>query len=314
MATTTQSKSTRTTTKKPAKAVKTTKKITNQKAVAAPRKTAVKKPLITQTSVSTVKATTRSPLTPLDRIRSLLVSSAMVNLIFAALVIGFVTTTEVAVRLGLQTRDQFASDSTVVLGPASEVLFNLDPKYVLAASLLASSLILILLATKLRSRYEATLANRTSGLRWLAFGISAALLLNFANLIGGIDDLATLKLSAFLIFITTMLSFIAERENIGTARPKWFAYTLSLITGAMAWLPLIGSFIGTSLYGMERFGWHVYAVAGVLLLGFIGFAITQYRQLRVGRAGDYLRAEERYLRIDLFTKFAVVLIVVIALK
>lgn len=260
------------------------------------------------------KATARTPLTPLERVRSLLVSSAMVNLIFAALVIGFVSITAVAVRLGLQTRDQFAGENTVVLGSSSEVLFNLDPKYVLAASLLVSSLILILLATKLRTRYEATVANRTSGLRWLAFGISAALLLDFVNLLGGVDDLATLKLSAFLIFVTTMLSFIAERENIGAARPKWFAYILSLFTGALAWLPLIGSFIGTSLYGMERFGWHVYAMAGVLLLGFIGFAVVQYRQIQAGRTGDYLRVEERYLRIDLFIKFAVVLIVLLAFK
>ncbi|MGI9028196.1 MAG: hypothetical protein ACR2FM_05165 [Candidatus Saccharimonadales bacterium] len=299
MATTTKSKSTRTTTKKPAKATKKTN-VNNTK-------------IITKTTV-TSKSKTRDPLTPLDRIRSLHVSSAFANFVFAGLIIGFASTAAVAVTLGLQARDQFASNNNVVLGPASEVLYNIKPEYVLAAALILSGLFSLLLASKLRARYESTLVNRTSGMRWVALGITAGLLITFANLLAGVTDATTLKLSGFLIFMTTMLSFMAERENVSLARPKWLAYSLSLLTGVLAWLPLFGSLIGTSVYGMERFGWHVYAVVAVLLLGFTGFALNQYAHLKSGTRKDYLSVEEKYLRIDMFTKFAVVVIVLLALK
>lgn len=306
MATTTKSKSTRTTTKKSSSAAKTPKNIITKKAIADDSK------VTTKTTITTAKA--KGPLTPMERIRSLHVSSAFVNFVFAGLVIGFVSTAAVAVTLGLQTRDQFTNSDSVVLGPASEVLYSLDPKYVLATALILSGIFSLLLASKLRARYEATILNRTSGMRWLALGITAGLLLEFVNLLAGVNDMAVLKLSAFMIFLTTMLSFMAERENAGALRPKWLAFNLSLVTGALAWLPLFGSLIGTSLYGMERFGWHVYAIVAVVLLGFTSLALNQYAHIKSGLQRDYSAVEEKYLRIDLFTKFAVVVIVLLALK
>lgn len=301
---TTKSKSTR----KTQKSAPATKKTTiNSKSVK------TNKPIQKITTNTTIK-TVKGPLSPLERIRSVQVSSALVYLIFSGLVVGFVAAADVAVTLGLQTRDQFASQQHTVLGPAHEVLFNLDPKYVLVASLLLSSLFAVLLAGRLRSRYQATLANRTSGFRWLAIGLTAGLTLEYVNLLAGIHDIALLKLSAFMIFITAMLSFIAERDNAGAVRPKWLAFNLSLITGAFAFLPLILSLIGTSLYGMERFGWHVYALAFVLLLGFSAFAANQSSHIKAGSARDYLGVEEKYLRTDLLTKFAVVVITILALK
>lgn len=315
MATTTKSTRSRTakTTKKPARATKavaakTTKKTkVATKSAAKTTKTAVKKaPAAAKNNANKVE------LTPIERIRSIHISSALSHLIFAALIIGFATIASTAVRLGLQTRDQFASQGNVVLGPANEVLYNINPKYVLAGSLVLGALASILLASKFRSRYESTVANRTSGFRWLALGLSAALLITYINLLAGISDWATLKLSAGLIFVTALLSFVAERENVGAVRPKWVAFDLSLLTGVLAWLPLLGSIFGTSVYGMERYGWHVYALAVITMLGFTLTALNQYRHFKKGALADYEKAEERYLRIDTLTKFAVVLITLTA--
>lgn len=301
---TTKSKST-SKTKKPLKAVKT------------PVTKSIKKTSSNNSSVKTTvttKTTVKTGLSPLERIKSIHLSAALVSIIFAGLVIGFVTTKSVAVTLGVQARDQFAEGANVILAPASEVLFNIEPKYLLIVSLLVSALFSILVATKLRSRYEATITNRTSGFRWLALGLSAGLALSFISLLVGISDVEVLKLSGFLIVLTTMFSFMAERENSVAVRPQWFAYILSLITGTVAWLPVIASLIGTSLYSAERFGWHVYALVGVTLLGSIAFAVTQYRNIRSNRQLDYLSFEEKFLRIDMLTKFAVVVIVILALK
>lgn len=298
MATTTKSKST----KKPATAAKTTKKTTK----------------VTPKKVVAAKTTTVSnkvAITPLDRIKSVNVSLAAAFLVFAALAAFFIETVAQAITLNVQTRDIFSTTADkVVLGPANEVLFNIQPKYLLVASLLISVVGALLLATKLRSRYELTLANRTSGFRWAITGISSAFLLSYVYLLAGITDLATLKMGGAMILATALFAFLADRENVATVKTKWLAFTASCFTGAMAWYPVVAVFIGTALYGNERFGWHVYAIAAVTLVGFSGFALRQYQQLRAGAQKDYLASEAGYLNTDLLTKFAVVLISLIALK
>lgn len=297
---------------------KSTRKKTSSSAVVGrgsktTKKTGAKKPASVKANAKTASA--KQTLSPLELLRSMHISLALAYGVFAAIVIGFLSTVAVPVTLGIQARDSFASRDNVVLGPAQEVFYNIQPKYVLAAALIFSALASLLLATKLRGRYEATLAARISGMRWLVFAVSAAITIKFVNLMAGVHDMSLIKLSAGMIFLTAMLSWMAERENAGSARPKWLAFILSLGAGALAWLPIIVSLVGTSVYGMERFGWHVYAIALVALLGFTAFAVTLYRQIKAGRAGrDYTAIESTYLRADLFTKFAIVLIAVFALQ
>jgi hypothetical protein len=317
---------TKPTRKKPAKApraAKVTKSTTKKSAVkSAGAKTSSRTKKTTvikgngKASAATVSAkTVKGPLSPFERLRSLHITSAALYLIFAGLVIGFTTTLSKAITLPIHARDEFASKDHVVLGSAQEVLFNIEPKYVLAASLVTAAIASILFATKLRSRYEATVANRTSGFRWVALGISAALLIDYVALLAGVTDIWAWKLSGALVFITCMLSWFAERDNAGSRVPKRLAFDLSLLTGFLAWLPILGSLIGTSVYGMERFGWPVYAIAAVTLLGFTAFALNLRSSFREsGRQKVYTSIEERYLRLDLFTKFAVVLLTLIAFK
>lgn len=309
MATTTKS-----TKKTPVKTVKSTtsKKLTNTKSPVASK---VSKSGKTTEVIVKASAKKTQELSPLERLRSMHVTSAIVYLLFAGLVIAFVKTAAVAVLLPLQTRDQFASNDHVVLGGANEVLYNIEPKYMLVLSLVFGIIAAVLLATKLRNRYQATLTNRTSGFRWLATGLSSAAMLIYVYQIAGLTDAWTLKFGATMIMVTAVFAWIAERDNATSVKPKWLAYIVSLFTGAMAWLPVAGTFIGTALYGNERFGWEVYVIALVTVIGFSGFAINQYRQLRpAGRGKDYVYIEASYFQIDLFTKFAVVLLSLIALK
>lgn len=317
MATTTKSKTTRTTKKStttPKTKAKTAKKTT--KAAKVTTKVATTKKI----APKKVEAKESSPAkkqvpTPLQRIRNTYFSLTLLYTVFAGLIAATVTTLAAGITLGIQARDEFASnlDSTV-LGSANEVIANIEPKYVLVASLIIGALGSVLLATKLRGRYELALANRTSGFRWIVAGLSSAVLLTYVSLLAGITDYATLKLSGALILVTALLAFIAERDNVGAVKPKWFAYILSLFTGAMAWLAIAGTFIGTTLYGKERFEAYVYLIAGATLLGFIAIAVNQYRHLKAGAQADYLTVESRYLSIDMFTKFAVVLISLLALQ
>lgn len=281
-------------------------------------KVAAKRPANVKTVIKKTSAPSGSkpaPLSPLEKIRSVHLSMGLVYLIFAAIVLFFVSTLPKMVTLQFQARDLFASEDLVVLTPAYEVLFNIQPRYLLVASLLAGVVGAVLMAGWLRRRYEAALAGKVSGLRWLTIGVSSGLLIIYLGLLAGVHDLIVLKLSADLIFLTTMFAWLAERDNVNGGRPRWMAFILSLFTGVLAWLPIAASLIGTSLFGMERFGWHVYALAAVTLTGFTAFALNQYLLISGRKVQkDFTVTENSYLRIDLFTKFAVVLITILALQ
>ncbi len=295
--------------KKPAsasKAAKVTKKTKTTKVTKPAKTTAVK---------TTTSSSRKAPLTPLERIRSLHLSSAVVYTLFAGVVIGFVSMAQSAITLTISARDEFAGQDKVVLGTAHEVLYNIDPKYVLVASLLVSAVLSLFLATKLRARYETTLAGRISGFRWMSFGLSAALTVVFLNLLVGVNDISTLKLSAAAMLLAAVLSWVAERDNAKARQPRWLAYIFAWVAGLTAFAPILGSLAGTSIWGMERFGWHVYAVIGVIVLGYVVMAIAAANVLKAGAAGrDYTGIEEAYLRADLLVKFLVVLIILTALQ
>lgn len=314
MATTNSNRRKSNKTAKTGRTTKTTTKKTTSRAAASNAKVTSTKPKKTSAKAA-VQSNVKRQLTPFERLRSMLLSMSIVYVIFAGLVLGYVNSVAEEVTAGIQGRDSFASDANVVLGPASEVLYNIEPKYILATSLLVGALLSLLLLTKLRNRYEATVASRVSGFRWLKLGIGAALTITYINLLTGVHDLSALKLSGAMIFLTALFSWMADRDNNGAAQPKWLAYILALLTGVLAWLPALVSLIGTTLYNQERFGWHVYALALTALVGFTLFALTQFRQLKAGAVlRDPADVEMTYLRIDLFTKFALVLITLLALK
>lgn len=319
MATTTKSTTRKSSTKAKAKAapkkktaaVKSTAKKTVTKKVPA-KKTAVSSPV--KTEVKVAKKNTKEP-TPFERLRSMHLTSALVYALFAGLVGVFVKTASVAVSLPIMSRDQFAGTGNVTLGAANEVLYSIQPKYMLVFSLVFAAIAGLLFATKLQKPYEKAVSGRVSGFRWIAVGLSSAATLSYVYLLAGLTNLWVLKFGALLIIVTSLFAWVAERDNVGARAPRWLAYIISLFTGVAAWLPVIGTFIGTSVYGGERFSWIVYATATAALLGFTGFAITQYRQLREsGRQKDFVYIEASYYQIDLFAKFAIVLFALIAFK
>lgn len=248
-------------------------------------------------------------------IRKLTLASLLVSVVFAALSATLLLSSATTdLTLTHMTRDELASQRSVTLAPATEVLATVQLRYVLAMVFGVSALCSLLLATVLRKNYERMLKNNVSGWRWLFMGISAALFLEFLYLLVGINDILVLKLGAALILATSLLGWLSERENKMAGRPKWLAFAISVFTGIVAWIPVVGSLVGTSLYGDERFSWYVYALSGVLLAGFIGYAVNQYLQLKKYKFWrEYMFAERGYMIIGVVLKLAVGAIVLIAL-
>jgi hypothetical protein len=210
-------------------------------------------------------------------------------------------------------KDVIASETQTVLGTAHQTVATVEFKYMVAGIFALSAVLSLLLATTLRARYEAGIKNSTSGLRWIFTGVIAGLIVEATTLLTGVEDLITLKLVAGLIVATAVLRWLVERD-IKNGSPKWGAFILSAFTAVLAWLPAVAAVVGTHLYGMERYGWHVYALVVLIIAAGIKFGVIQYRFVKnASERRDYVRVEEKYLSNELFIKLAFAAVVFAAL-
>lgn len=290
----------------------TAKKSTAKK----PTKKATVKKTNTTTSTKSKKAEvkvstkTTKTLSPVEQIKSLNIMSGFIYLILAVVTVIFLAPVSAKITLNIMAIDQLNSNNVAVLFPASETLFDVQIRYLIAGMLVLAAIGSFLLATKLRKNYEKTVNQSSSGIRWIILGITAGVTLEIISLIAGITDIMTLKLIGVAILLTTVFGWIADRSP----SVKWVAFIAAMIAGFVAWLPIIGSLIGTTLYADARFGWHVYALAGLVLLSSLLIALNQYQQMK-SKSGsiNFTAREQRYLRLDLATKVLVVIILLSAL-
>ena len=304
-------------TDKPAASKKTAAKKRNTKtklstAKAASASAAKAKAATVSTAVN--KSTTKRVLTPLEKIRSLHISTFISYVLLGLITAFLIGKASAEVLLGYQARDAFTNVEGVVLGSASEVLFNLEYRYVLLAALVIGAVGSLFLATKLRKRYENSVNAGISGFRWVIYGLTTALVVELVSFMAGVQDLMTLKVVAGLVLLAALLGWISERENKGASSPKRLAYYSSIFAYFLSLLPVIGSFIGTTFYGDERFGWHVYALAAVVLAGYVATLLVQKSSIVSKAKYEYVVFEQRYIRIDQTVKFLAVLILLAAIK
>lgn len=288
-------------TKKPAKKTTTSKSVSK----ASSKKAETSKKVETKVTKTTTKTTT-----PLEQIKGLNLVSGIIYLILAVVSVVFVAPVSFKLTLDVMAIDQLATSNSAILFPANETLLDVQLRYLLAGIFVLAAIGSLLLATKLRKTYEKSINQSSSGIRWIILGITAGLTLEFVSFIAGINDIMTLKLVGGAILLTTIFGWIADKEP----KVKWMAFTGAIIAGILAWFPVIGSLVGTTLYDSARFGWHVYALAGLVLLSSMLVASNQYRQMKqTNMSLKFTSREARYLRIDLVTKIAIALIVLSAL-
>jgi len=77
---------------------------------------------------------------------------------------------------------------------------------------------------------------------------------------------------------------------------------------------LLVGLVGTSLLGMQSFGWEVYTLAAVLLVGFASMAMTQYRLIKNGADNNqFLQIEGKYVSTDFLVRVAFFVVIFVAL-
>lgn len=292
MATAKKSSTKKKVTKKPASAKASAKKVVSKKA-------------------SKASAKSNAPMVTLEKLYKFNIFAAVANLGFAVLSVIFLSNTSVNLLFAHSTKDELAATENA-LGPAFNNILNVEVRYLLAVVFGLSAIFSLLLATKLRSRYESGIKEKVSTLRWIFLGITSALTLEIASVLGGVTEVAALKLIAGLILVTAILGCLSEAQNKSGSK-QYALFYLSLFTGFLAWIPLVSGLIGTSLFGIQNFSWYVYVLAAVLLTGFINIALIQYRYIKNGaKAGEYIDVEGKYVSTDFLIRVAVFAITFVA--
>lgn len=282
------------------------------------RKSAAAKTTNKRTTKKTAKAAPATPakaVSRFDLLRRFHLFSAAVSVVIAVLAIALLSSQTVDLTATYSAPDPIVvtGEGQSTLGTAYETIFTVEFRYGVAALFVVAAVLSLLLATKLRHRYEAGIKNATSFYRWLFAGVVFGLLIELVTVLAGVQDLATLKTVVGLVIATTVLGYLAERDQKAGAS-HWGAYSLSLLTGLLAWMPAIVAMIGTHLYGLENYDWHVYALAVVVFFASVRFAAMQYRYIKYPtQHKDYVLVEEKYLSNEMFAKLAFAAIVFIAL-
>ena len=246
--------------------------------------------------------------TPIDKLKSLLRFSSLMHLVLIAISV-FALKSDVSTEWlwNSQARDVFAAGDKVDLGPASEVIVTVQNRYVLAAVLGVSLVMTLLLLTKYWNRYSSSLKSPVSGFRWLVLGISSALMVEFASMLAGVQDIFTLKLIGVLVLSGVLFAWFAERENKLSGSSHKLGIYASGFAYALALLPLLASLVGTSVFSQERFAWFVYVVAVLVVFQLV----YTHRKLRMALSKtsklEYSVYEYHYFMADLLIKALIVL-------
>jgi len=245
----------------------------------------------------------------------LLGGGALVFLALAILAALQINSESFGVTVGYLAKDALASQGgSTVLAPAARTVFSVAPQVIVPLILGLSAFHMLLIRTKLKKQYDKGVNAGTWGFRWIHLAVTGLLTIELIGLMSGVTDMFTLKLMGGLIVVWALLGLIAERQAKAKQSPK-LAYGLGLFAHILAALPIAASALLTSVYGLERLGWHMYALYGVFVVSGIAMAWNLGRQLR-GRGvfKDYQYVERNYLAIDILTKSAFAVILILGLS
>lgn len=259
----------------------------------------------TVASKTTKTNTTRKKITNpvIGKTRTLHKVNIVLQAALALLVMLMVKPVYYALSLSFVTKDALLSDGQNVMVPAEKALLDLDVRWLLLAMILASGLYSILAITRWRASYEQAQTGRVYLWRWVILAITGAIMVKFASIVSGVEDIVTLKLASGMMVMAMAFAWLSERQNQKAGQLTTAPYWLALISGLVAMYAIIASLVGTMLFGMISFPWYVYALDAVLLVGFLLLIFNLRRSnRRVGKSSDYSFVERNYMIISLITQ------------
>jgi hypothetical protein len=189
------------------------------------------------------------------------------------------------------------------LGP-TETLFDLSVRWCVAAFLLMAALDHLLVASpRIVSWYERNLGRGINYARWIEYSFSASLMVVLIATFAGVTDLRALVAVAGVNAAMILFGLLMERVNSGRERLDWLPFWLGCIAGAVPWIVIGISLVGSEVDGtVPGFVWGIFVS---LFLFFNSFAVNMWLQYRgAGPWRDYLFGEWVYLLLSLTAKSA----------
>lgn len=282
----------------------------------AKKKTTTKKTAVSKKTVASKTNTARKKITNpgIGKTRTLHKVNLVLQAVLAALVLLMVKPVYYALSLSFVTKDALLSESQTVFVPAEKVLLDLDVRWLLIAMIVASGVYSALVLSRWRASYEQAQAGRVYLWRWVILAITGAIMVKFASIISGVEDIATIKMAGGLMMAAMAFAWLSERQNQKAGEVATVHYWLALVSGLIAMYAILISLFGTMLYGMIRFPWYVYALDAVLVLGFLLVLSNLKRSnKRVRQSNDYAFVERNYVIIAMLSQFVFIAIAVAGL-
>lgn len=277
--------------------VSTTRSIVSKPSVKA---SAVKRPNLFARLASGVRAT------GLRRLHGI---SAIVFVVLAIVAGALMKATDYQLSLGYLAQDELLAKTFM---PAQQVLMSIDLRWVVVAVMIISALLSIARMTRLSATEDKGLKIRVQPWRWVDFALTGGTMIAVVAILYGIQDLTTLKLLSALVVFAIVFAWIAERENSGASKVIKGAYLASVLAGLVVLATLTVHGWSTVFYGAIRFPWYAYALFGSAVVTAAALTLNQYFGFRgKGSWSNYLLIERNYLLLNVVTKaaFAIILIV-----
>lgn len=288
--------------KKATSAAKTTK-ATATKKVTASKKVAAEKTASAATAKKVVKNTDRK--VTLRRLNWL---SVLVGVAGAAAAGFLMNPTAYQFFTGLLTKNPLTGG----LAPAVHVVWDIELRWIVVATLLISVIIPLLAATRNRKKYETALDNKVMLWRWVDTAVVGSLIVSTVALLSGVQDIMTLVLIGGFVVISSVLGYMSEKQNANADKSYRGAYTLGLVAALMPWLLIAVYALGTPVWGQTQNIWAVYALYFTTVICFGGVSLAQ--RAYIDRKANYEVTEQRYQLYMLLAKVAFVALLVLGFK
>lgn len=220
-----------------------------------------------------------------------------------------------SLSLSYVTKDAVLSSKETIFAPAERVMVDVDIRWLFVGLLVPGIIYSLLLLTRWRPAYEKAVQGRIYLWRWVYLGVVMAMMLKLASVVSGVEDILVLKTTAALVFLGAAFAWFSERQNEKVRQPVQSAFVLFLLANLLAWGPLLGSLLGTLLYGLVRLPWYAYALSAVVVLSFVGLAVNLYlSNKQSGKWKTYTFVERNYVLIALLSQLAFVAIAILGFR
>jgi Heliorhodopsin len=181
--------------------------------------------------------------------------------------------------LGIDTLQTQAQGHTVY-ATGSQVLFDVNLTYMVAAFLIIAAIGHFLMVTKLRMLYEKDIEKGTNRVRWVSFGATAGVMALAVGLVIGLQDISSLIMFFGLTILACLFGLLVETRNSEPDRQRWLSYSIAGVNGVLPWIIIAIYLISGAVYGsIPAFVWWVSGIVFVAFVGILMNLIAQHRKL-----------------------------------